>query len=91
MRRIIRTITVTHVVATVKNITTGDVQNVDFLIFGEFNIAKAWRMAKRYAINENERVVDVQLGDTDTARYSMSIEDFIANADVVTYDEPEDE
>ena len=91
MRRIIKTITVTRVVATIKNITTGDVRNVDFLIFGEFNVAKAWRTAKRYVTNDNERVVEVQLGDTDTARYSMSIEDFIANADVVTYDEPEDE
>lgn len=91
MRRISRTITVTRVLAMIKDITTGDVQSVDFLIFGEFNIAKAWRMAKRYATNENELVVDVQFGDTDTARYSMSIEDFIANADVVTYDEPEAE
>lgn len=91
MRKITRTITVTCVVATIKNITTGDVRIVDFLIFGEFNVAKAWRTAKRYVTNDNERVVDVQLGDTGTARYSMSIEDFIANADIVTRVEPEAE
>ena len=91
MRRISRTITVTRVVATIKNITTGDVRNVDFLIFGEFNVAKAWRTAKRYVTNDNERVVDVQLGDTDTARYAMDIENFIVNADIVTRVEPEAE
>lgn len=91
MRRIIRTITVTRVVAVIKDITTGDVQNVDFLIFGEFNIAKAWRMAKRYATNANERVVDVQIDYTNTARYAMGVEDFIGNAEVITDDEPEAE
>lgn len=91
MRRIIKTITVTRVVATIKNITTDDVRNVDFLIFGEFNVAKAWRTAKRYVTNDNERVVDVQLGDTDTARYAMDIENFIVNADIVTRVEPEAE
>lgn len=91
MGRIIRTITVTRVVAVIKNITTGDVRNVDFLIFGEFNVAKAWRTAKRYLTNDNERVVDVQLGDTDTARYAMDIENFIVNADIVTHVEPEAE
>lgn len=91
MRKIIRTITVTFVVAAIKDITTGDVQNVDFLIFGEFNIAKAWRMAKRYVTDDNGRVVDVHVSHTDTARYAMSVEDFIANAEVITDDEPEDE
>lgn len=91
MRKIIRTITVTRVVAVVKNIITGDVQNVDFPVFGEFGIAKAWRMAKRYALNENERVVDVQVGDTNTAKYAMNVEDFIGNAEVITDDEPEAE
>lgn len=91
MRKIIRTITVTRVVAVIKNITTGDVQNVDFPVFGKFGIAKVWRMANRYAINENERVVDVQPGVSITARYAMSIEDFIGNAEVITDDEPEAE
>lgn len=91
MRRIVKTITVTRVVAAIKNITTGDVQNVGFMIFGECDVAKAWRMAKRYATNENERVVDVQVEYTNTARYAMSVEDFIGNAEVITDDEPEAE
>ena len=91
MRKIIRTITVTRVLAMIKDITTGDVQNVDFLIFGEFNIAKAWRMAKRYVTNDNGRVVDVHVDYTNTARYAMSIEHFIGNAEVITDDEPEAE
>lgn len=90
MRKIIRTITVTRVVAAIKNIVTGDVQEAGFPIFGEFDIAKAWRMAKRY-VNEDERVVDVQVECTNTARYAMSVEDFIGNAEVITDDEPEAE
>lgn len=91
MRKIIRTITVTRVVAAIKNIITGDVQNVDFPVFGEFDTAKAWRTAKRYVTNDNERVVDVHVYCTNTARYAMSIEDFIGNAEVITDDEPEAE
>lgn len=90
MRKIIRTITATPVVAFIKNIYTGDVQNVEFQIIGDFDIAKAWRMAKRNTINENERVVDVRVGNTVTARYAMNVEEFIANAEVIT-DEPEAE
>ena len=94
MRKIIRTITATPAVASIKNICTGDVQNVEFQIIGDFDIAKAWRMAKRYTINEDERVVDVQVGDTVTTRYAMNVEDFIANAEVILDDiqgEPEAE
>lgn len=84
MRNIVRTITATPAVASVKNICTGDVNSVAFQIFGDFDIAKAWRLAKRYAINEDERVVDVQVGDTVTTRYAMSADKFIENAQVVT-------
>lgn len=91
MSKIIRTITVTRVVAAIKDFSTGDVRNVDFLILGEFNVAKAWRTAKRYVTGENERVVYVQFGDTDTARYAMDIENFIANADIVIRVDPEAE
>lgn len=90
MRKIIKTITATSAVAYIKDIYTGDVTSVEFQIIGDFDIAKAWRMAKRYAINENERVVDVKVGDTVTTRYAMSIEKFIENAQVVT-EEPEAE
>ena len=84
MRNIVRTITVTPAVANIKSIRTGDVNSVEFQIFGDFDIAKAWRMANRYAINEDERVVDVQVGDTVTTRYAMSVEKFIENAQIVT-------
>lgn len=84
MRKIIRTITATPAVAYVKNICTGDVQSVEFQIIGDFDIAKAWRLAKRYTIDEDERVVDVQVGDTVTTRYAMSVDKFIENAQVVT-------
>lgn len=90
MRNIVRTITATPATANIKNICTGDVNSVEFQIFGDFDIAKAWRMAKRYAINEDERVVDVQVGDTVTTRYAMSVEKFIENAHIVT-EEPEAE
>lgn len=84
MRNIVRTITATPAVANIKSICTGDVNSVEFQIFGDFDIAKAWRMANRYAINEDERVVDVQVGDTVTTRYAMSVEKFIENAQIVT-------
>lgn len=84
MRNIVRTITATPAVANIKSIRTGDVNSVEFQIFGDFDIAKAWRMANRYAINEDERVVDVQVGDTVTTRYAMSVEKFIENAQIVT-------
>ena len=90
MRKIIKTITATSAVAYIKDICVGDVTSVEFQIIGDFDIAKAWRMAKRYAINKNERVVDVKVGDTVTTRYAMSIEKFIENAQVVT-EEPEAE
>lgn len=90
MRKIVRTITSTPAVASIKNICTGDVQNVEFSIIGDFDIAKAWRLAKRYML-KGERVVDIQVGDTVTARYAMSVEDFIGNAEAITDDEPEAE
>ena len=86
MRKIIRNIVSTPAVATIKNICTGDMQNVDFQIFGDFDIAKAWRMAKRYVTNEDERVVDVRVGDTVTTRHAMTLDKFVENAEVVTED-----
>lgn len=90
MRNIVRTITATPAVAYVKNICTGDVNSVEFQVIGDFDIAKAWRMAKRYTTNEDERVVDVQVGDTVTTRYAMSVDKFIENAQIVS-EEPEAE
>lgn len=86
MRRVIKTLIITDVHVTVKEIYTQETKERVFIAFGDLTIERAWRESISRFQNERERVVDVELGDSAKHKYALSYEDFIEHAEIISDD-----
>ena len=86
MRRVIKTLIITEVHVTVKEIYSQETKDRQFIAFGNLTVERAWRESIRRFQNDRERVVGVALGDSLKRKYAMNYEDFIDSAEIISDD-----